>query len=76
MKVKTFTDERIIAGSNIIDLVKSGLYVHIVSNFTGKLSPEDAEVITYGTDHDIQERFKDVLYPWLLIRSGADMPLA
>ncbi len=76
VKVKTFTDERIIAGSNIIDLVKSGLYVHIVSNFTGKLSPEDAEVITYGTDHDIQERFKDVLYPWLLIRSGADMPLA
>jgi GTP-binding protein LepA len=31
VKVKTYTDERLAAGSNIIDLVKSGLYIHIIS---------------------------------------------
>jgi GTP-binding protein LepA len=51
------------------------LYTHIISWFTGKLSTEDAHLVEHGTDHAIQERFKDILYPWLLIRSGADMPL-
>lgn len=76
VKVKTYTDERIISGSNIIDLVKSWLFIHIITNFTGKLSPDEKEFLTYATDHAIQERYKDILYPWLLIRSGADMPLA
>lgn len=74
VRLKSFNDERIVAGSNIIDLVKSWLYIHIVSNFTGRMSPEDAEFIAHNPDHAIQDRFAEVLRPWLLIRSGADMP--
>ena len=76
VKVKSFGDERIVAGSNIIDLVKSWLYIHIISNFTGRLSAEEQDFIAHNADHYIQERYKDVLYPWLLIRSWADMPMS
>lgn len=72
--LKAYNDERIISGSNIIELVKSGLYIHIISGFTGKLSDDDAKFIAHHTDHEIQDRFHDILYPWLLIRSWADMP--
>jgi len=74
VKLKTFNDDRIVAGSNIIDLVKSWLYVHILTNEIGKLSQEDLAFIQHNPDHAIQDRFKDLLRPWLLIRSGADMP--
>lgn len=74
VKMKAYNDERIVAWSNIVDLVKSGLYIHIVSGFTWRLSNEDREFIDLHTDHEIQDRFHDVLHPWLLIRSWADMP--
>lgn len=74
VKMKAFNDERIVSWSNVIDLVKSGLYIHIISGFTGRLSQDDARFIEHHTDHEIQDRFHDVLHSWLLIRSWADMP--
>lgn len=73
VKTKNAKIEEIKTGSNVITLVKSGLYLHILSNFTGKISPEDEEFIaTYGDDQ-IAEHFKEILRYWLLVRSGADM---
>ncbi|MEI7478452.1 MAG: hypothetical protein WCJ81_08530 [bacterium] len=48
--------------------------MHILTNEIGKLSQEDLAFIQHNPDHAIQDRFKDLLRPWLLIRSGADMP--
>lgn len=75
VKMKAYNDERIVSGSNIVDLVKSWLYVHIISDFTGKISPEESHFIAHAADYALQERYKDQLRPWLLIRSGADMPI-
>ena len=73
VKTKNAKIEEIKTGSNVVTLVKSGLYVHILSNFTGRLSPEDEEFIATHGDDQIAEHFKETLRYWLLVRSGADM---
>jgi GTP-binding protein LepA len=75
VSLKSYNDDRVVSGSNITDLVKSWLYIHIITDFSGKLSPEDAEFILHATDHAIMVRYQDKLKNRLLIRSGADMPM-
>lgn len=48
--------------------------MHIISDFTGKLSEQDKENIEYKNDHELSEIYKDKLHGWLLVRSGTDMP--
>ncbi len=74
MKMKTFSHEKIKTGANVLELVTSGYFTHILSDFTGKLTEVDKENITYKTDHELAEIYEDKLHGWLLVRSGADMP--
>ena len=74
MKMKQMNHEKIKTGTNVLELVTSGYYVHIISDFTGKLSDEDKENIEYKNDHELSEIYKEKLRGWLLVRSGTDMP--
>lgn len=58
----------------MLELVGSGYFVHIISDFTGKLSEQDQENIEYKNDHELSEIYKEKLRSWLLVRSGTDMP--
>lgn len=73
VRAKNFTNQKIKDGSNVVELVKSGLYIHVITDFTQKLTPEQKEFIEQNTDDKIAEKFKEELKPWLLVRSGADM---
>lgn len=74
MKMKQMTHEKIKTGTNILELVTSGYYIHIISDFTGKLSDQDKENIEYKNDHELSEIYGEKLRGWLLVRSGTDMP--
>ena len=74
MKMKQLNHEKIKTGTNVLELVTSGYFVHIISDFTGKLSEEDKENIEYKNDHELSEIYKDKLHRRLLVRSGTDMP--
>lgn len=74
MKMKTLNHEKIKTGTNVLELVSSGYYIHIITDFTGKLTDMDKENIEYKTDHELSEIYKEKLRGWLLVRSGTDMP--
>ncbi len=74
MKMKNFTHEKIKTGTNVLELVNTGYFTHIISDFTGKLSEVDTDNIEYKTDHELSEIYKEKLKGWLLVRSGTDMP--
>lgn len=73
VKAKSFNIPEIKNGSNIMELVKSGLFVHILSNFTWKISPEDQKYIATHTDDEIATKYQKILHPWVVVRSWADM---
>lgn len=74
MKMKNNNHEKIKTWTNVLELVGSGYFVHIISDFTGKLSEQDQENIEYKNDHELSEIYKEKLRSWLLVRSGTDMP--
>lgn len=50
------------------------MYLHVISNFTGEVSKEDAEAIATKIDPELAERFAEQLKPRLVVRSGAALP--
>lgn len=73
VKTKGYTHPKIKDWSNLLEIVKSWLYTHIITNFTQKLTTEQEAYIQSHTDDQIAEHFKEELKAWVLVRSGADM---
>lgn len=73
VQTKSFTDQRIKDGSNIMELIKSGLYIHIVANFDKKKYAEIEDFARTHTDDEIADRYQETLKSRILVRSGSDM---
>lgn len=56
-----------------MELIKSGLYIHIIKNFSGKLTEKDEYNIANLTDHELAVIYGEQLSKRILIRSGADL---
>ena len=69
VKMKNLQHEKIKTGTNIDDLLKSWLYKHVLK-FEG-IKQED-----YGwyEDSQIISKYNNIFKPWMVIRSGGDMP--
>ncbi len=74
IKLKILTHEKIKTGTNVMELIKTGLFIHIISDFTGRVSAEDQELIATKTDSELASIYADKLGSWILATSGADMP--
>lgn len=74
IKLKILTHEKIKTGTNVMELIKTGLFINIISDFTGRLSPEDQEIIATKTDSELATLYADKLGAWIVATSGADMP--
>ena len=62
-KAKYLQDERIVSGMNVKELVKTGLWRHLVD--------DPASYLTAGqSEESLVERLSDELKPWLIVRSG------
>lgn len=70
LKAKWWTDERFKSGRNVIEMVTSGLFIHVVGDFANGL---DINQYEGQTDHALAVRYEQDLRPWIVVRSGADM---
>ena len=70
VKAKGFGDERFKSGRNVIEMVVSGLFIHVVNNFASGLSVEQYEDYS---DHQLADTYTKELHDRLVVRSGSDM---
>lgn len=70
IKAKWFSDQRFSSGANTIEIVKSGLYIHILGGFKAWLSVDQYQDLN---DHQLSVKYHEQLKDWLVVRSGADM---
>lgn len=70
VKAKGFGDERFRSGRNVIEMVVSGLFIHVVNNFASGLSVEQYEDYS---DHQLADTYTKELHDRLVVRSGSDM---
>lgn len=70
VKAKGFGDERFKSGRNVIEMVVSGLFIHVVNNFASGLSVEQYEDCS---DHQLADTYTKELHDRLVVRSGSDM---
>ena len=70
VKAKGFGDERFKSGRNVIEMVVSGLFIHVVNDFASGLSVEQYEDYS---DHQLADTYTKELHDRLVVRSGSDM---
>lgn len=69
VKMKNLQHEKIKTGVNVDDLVKSWLYKHVL-----KFEKEDISNLEWVEENQIILKYKELLKPWVIIRSWWDMP--
>ena len=74
VKVKNFRVDDVSTWRNITILIATGLFKHIISDFTGILTQEQEEFITTHTNDQIADKYGEQLRPRLAVRSWGDMP--
>ena len=74
VKSKTAKLDQLQLGTNVPELVSSGLYKYILQKNGGISEQEETRIKTLN-DAELAEKFKERLGLWFLVRSGADMPV-
>ena len=69
VRMKNYKHEAVKTGTNIDDLITSGLRKHVVISET-----KDKKLETDLDPSAIREHYHDILREWLIVRSGGDMP--
>lgn len=70
VRARAFKDERFQSWTNVITLVESGLFVHVLEKIWSWLQEEQYKDLL---PHELVDRFQEELYDWITIKSGADM---
>jgi GTP-binding protein LepA len=70
VKAKWRQDERFKSGRNVIEMITSTLFIHVLGDFTAGLTIDTYE---WQTDHELANRYEKELHDWIVVRSGADM---
>ncbi len=70
VKMKNLQHEKIKTGTNIDDMVKSWLYKHVL-----KFENIKSEEYDWCEDEQIILKYSNILKPWVIVRSWADMPV-
>ena len=70
VKAKWRQDERFKSGRNVIEMITSTLFIHVLGKFSPWLSIDTYEG---QTDHDLANRYEKELHDWIVVRSWADM---
>jgi len=72
IKTKSLKDERILGGTNVRELISSGLYVYIIDDRTRTMLQSEEE--DKRTEEELIVMLGDQLRPRLVVKSGAEMP--
>ena len=70
IKAKSRTDERFKSGRNVIEMVTSTLFMHVIGNFASWLSISQYE---WENEFTLSTKYEKDLHDRLVVRSGADM---
>lgn len=70
VKAKWRQDERFKSGRNVIEMITSTLFIHVLGKFSAWLTIDTYEG---QTDHDLANKYEKELHDWIVVRSGADM---
>ncbi len=73
IKSKNFTLESIKSGSNIADLLKTGLYKHILKNWKLQSPEKSGKIKNWEWMEEFAPEVMEELRSWLVVKSGADM---
>ncbi|MBP7848335.1 hypothetical protein KA013_03925 [Patescibacteria group bacterium] len=72
IKTKSLKDERITGGTNIRELISSGLFIYVIDEETRTMLQNEEE--DKRTEEELIIMLADQLRPWLVVKSGAEMP--
>ncbi len=72
IKTKSLKDERITWGTNIRELISSGLFIYVIDEETRTMLQNEEE--DKRTEEELIIMLADQLRPWLVVKSGAEMP--
>ncbi len=72
IKTKSLKDERITWWTNLRELISSGLFIYLIDEQTRTMLQNEEE--DKRTEEELIAMLADQLRPWLVVKSGAEMP--